>query len=623
MMRGLQGLITLSFVCLSSVVYAQSGTINSSLRGWTATGNEIVVEQEHLGQIMVDDASREYYFETSSTYRSKDGSLLQSYRRGEATGAAHPDFEAAREQRQFKKFLETAGLLLANESWLSPDGKWLLSAVESRGFGQETRCELHQRVMLFNPAEQKVHVVFEQSTRGETSSSRDIGTCPQARLKAFWHPNSTQWVIEREQTRPDRGWRLHPGRIDNLDGYADSEFISNEFSRQIVLSELEEGSVREAWSLAFEGQLPRALQVIANDPKGSPGKVLLMALLFAKDGKAAPAKKLLKDEAQALKSTSLYETGLQAAVLAAAGDKSGATRILSNVTKQASSWKELARLAAVFSIVDLNVSNELFVHALSHSSAAEQDTTLAYSAMLEGLIEARQFEAAETIFAKLGVLNSAQRVLQASLWVAQGRLQFARPVLDQILLAEPGRCRAYAVSARLATAERRVSEALELYRAANVCNPMLTDAAFFVADLELRRGDIERGRQYLEGFLRHTGARQMDPVRDLRLKWAAQSLKRLSQKGAVLLTASCFPSGSQTLCQGTVLNTTDAPLEGILATVWSKDKRARLVELGKSEVPSLAPGESATITVMVDSVPAAMSVGRSKAESDLNQVEIL
>lgn len=622
-MRALLGWMTLGLVCLSGTAHAQSSTVNSTLRGWTATGNELVVEHEHLGQIMVEDASREYYYETSSTYRSKDGSLLQTYRRGEAPGFVHPDFEAARDQELFKKFLETAGLQEATETWLSPDGKWLLSGVESRDFGEETRCELRQRVMLFNPTESKVHVVFERMTRGEVSSSRDISTCPQARLKAYWHPNSTQWVIEREQVRPERNWKLHPGRVDSLDGYADSAFITNEFSRQIVLKDLEEGAEREAWGLAFEGQLDKALQVIANDPSGSAGKVLLMALLFAKEGKAEPAKKLLKNEAKTLKSTNVYETGLKGAVLAAAGDKSGASKILSSVTKKATSWEELARLAAVFSIVDLNASNELYVHALSHESAVEQDTTLAYSAMLEGLIEARQFEAAETLFTKLGELNSAQKVLQASLWVAQGRLPFARPVLDQILLAEPGRCRAYAVSARLASAERRVSEALELYRAANMCNPTLTDAAFFVADLELRRGDLERGRSYLEAFSRYTGARQMDPVRDLRLAWASQGLKRLSQKGAVLLTASCFPSDTRTLCQGTVLNTSEEPLENVLANVWSRDKRGRLVSLGKSEVPKLEPGESATVTLMVESVPAAMSVGRDKSENELNQVEIL
>lgn len=600
---------------------AMTSAQKSKVLGWTATGNEIVVEREHLGQLMVDDVAQEFYFETTSTYRAKDGSQLLTYRRGELSGPKHPVWEGAKEVGQLDKFLETAGLMEAQESWLSPDQKSLLAVTERTMFSEESRCEVHHRVVLMRPDDSKLYVVHDQIARGEHSDSRDLATCPQVKIRAFWHPSSKLWVLERERTRPDHKWTLIPGSLESLEEYADSTFVTSHFNRELVMSKLDDGVVKDALRETFNGRLKTGLSKIAQDPSGSKSKVLLMALLFALDQKTEPAKKLLKD--RSLRELSILEEGLKAAVQTAVGDVNAASKSINALVKGATSWQDLAAVAGIFSLVDLNASNEIYVHALSHETAAEADTNRAYTAMIQGLIEAGQLNAAQSLIDKLDSLDSAQKLLMVSLNLAYRRPQLARETLEEILAAEPGRCAAWAASARMAAMERRMGDALEHYRAAATCNPLLVDASFYVADLELRRGDLRLGKVYLQKFIDHTIGRRSDLARQVRLDWAQQGLKRLEHQGAVLLTTSCFPSNTRTVCQGTVFNTSEETLSAVEARVSSKDKRGRLKTLGTASVDELAPGATATLSVMVDEEPAVMSVGRDPAEHKTNEVDIL
>jgi hypothetical protein len=390
-----------------------------------------------------------------------------------------------------------------------------------------------------------------------------------------------------------------------------------------LLNSLPEGAIKTAWNHAFEGRPTAGLSALLEDTSVSANKLLLMSLLFSLDGKPDGARKVLKDGAKQLKSNDPIQSGLQGAVWAAVGDRKQATAFVNTAIKQAKTYQELAQLGAIFTLVDLNVSNDIFIHALSHPTAVDQDTSLEYSALIDGLIEARQFEAAETLFTRLGTLNSAQKVLQASMWVAENRPTFAKPQIEAILLAEPGRCRAYAVSARLAVLDRRTADALEHFRAAAMCNPLLTDAAFFVADLELRRGNVTLGKTYLEKFLANTAQRRQDPVREVRLNFARQGLERLKNNGLVMLTASCFPTGKTSMCQGTLFNNSEETLKDIEIIVSSKDAKGKLKTLQTSTVEGLEPRQTRTVTLSVEGPAATISAGRDEAEHTKNRMDLI
>lgn len=610
-------------VCLffSANAQAQSHTEKRVFRGWTASGGELLVDHEHLGEIMVDDSAREFFFETTATYSARDGAIIHRYQRGTPSGAEHPDFMQARSAEQLSKLLENMGEIKAEETWLSPNQNWLLTSVESTKTNDDGRCELRQRVMLFNREKQIVYVVLDQTTRSD-AGQREVG-CPRVSLRAYWHPNSEQWILERLQIQPDPNWKLIPGRTDSLDQFAESGFIKNAFASQIWLNALPDDAIKTAWTHAFEGRPADGLSALLQDTSVSANKLLLMSLLFSLDGKPDGARKVLKDGAKQLKSNDPIQSGLQGAVWAAVGDRKQATTFVNTAIKQAKTYQELAQLGAIFTLVDLNVSNDIFIHALSHPTAVDQDTSLEYSALIDGLIEARQFEAAETLFTRLGTLNSAQKVLQASMWVAENRPTFAKPQIEAILLAEPGRCRAYAVSARLSVLDRRTADALEHFRAAAMCNPLLTDAAFFVADLELRRGNVTLGKAYLEKFLANTAQRRQDPVREVRLNFARQGLERLKNNGLVMLTASCFPTGQTSMCQGTLFNNSDETLKDIGIVVSSKDAKGKLKTLQNSTVDGLEPRQTRTVTLSVEGPAATISAGRDEAEHTKNRMDLI
>lgn len=610
-------------VCIffSANAQAQSHTEKRVFRGWTATGGELLVDHEHLGELMVEDTAREFFFETTNTYSARDGALIHRYQRGTPSGAEHPDFAEARGAEQLTKTLENIGEIKAEESWLSPNQNWLLTSVESTKTNDDGRCELRQRVMLFNREKQIVYVVLDQTTRGE-AGQREVG-CPRVSMRAYWHPNSEQWILERSQTRPDASWKLIPGRTDALDQFAESEFIKNAFASQLLLNSMPDGAIKDAWKYAFEGKPAAGLSALLQDTSVSANKLLLMALLFSLDGKPDGARKVLKEGAKQLQSNDALQSGLQGAVWAAVGDTKQATRFINTAIKQAKSYQELAQIGAILTLVDLDASNEVLIHALSHKTAVDQDTALEYSALIDGLIEARQFEAAESLFTRLGTLNSAQKVLQASMWVAENRPAFAKPQIESILLAEPGRCRAYAVSARLAILDRRTADALEHFRAAAMCNPLLTDAAFFVADLELRRGNVALGKTYLEHFLANTAQRKQDPVREVRLNFARQGLARLKTNGLVMLTASCFPSAKTSICQGTLFNNSDETLQNIGVTVSSKDAKGKLKTLQSSTLEALEARQTRTVTLTVEGPAASMSAGRDDQEHTKNRMDLV
>lgn len=607
-MRSFQLALILAVFGFHSVASAQ--TTKTTVLGWTGTGSEFVTRVEQFGEVVVEESSKDYWFTTTQMFRTRDGRLLQTYRFGEPSGAAKDVslWADAKSADQAAKLLATAGLAEALNTDASPDGlRSITTVTRERSLTVEAgyRCVTDARVLLHDVNTQSVWLVAENTTSGEDFDSPGEVQCPKVSFRTWWHPDGTQWLVE--ETSADSVQWL-PGSIAQADDYATAPFQPADFAARVEVKDLPDGGLKDAWKLAFAGDFKQALLALSRDETGSADKVLLMAMLFSLNGETEAAKKIAKEAVKVAKTP--WTEGLLGVIQMAAGDTRSAQKSLARTTKTAKNYQDLAKLGAALTLVDLELSNKLFIHALSHKSAAEGDTTVVYAALIHGLIEVGENEAAADLLGKVPQETGLFKLLQARHFLMTQNTREARAIVDDVLFTEPGRCMVYGLAARLAVLDGDTAEALEQYRAASLCSPNDLEARYFVADLEAQRGDLVAAQRAVDSFLKAAAPRKNDPVRDARRKVMEAAKTRYALSGAILLNVSCRP----TVCQGQVFNSTSSELSGVKVAAFSEG--AKLV--GNLEVEAIPSRTARPFMVRVEEPATTITAGRDDAEFKTN-----
>jgi Tfp pilus assembly protein PilF len=470
------------------------------------------------------------------------------------------------------------------------------------------RCAVDARVLLHDVKTQSVWLVAENTKSGEDFDTPGEVQCPKVSFRTWWHPDGTQWLVE--QTSGDAVQWL-PGSVANADDYATAPFQPADFAARVEVKDLPDGGLKTAWKMAFAGDFQQALLALSRDETGSADKVLLMAMLFSLNGETDAAKKIAKEAVKVAKTP--WTEGLLGVIQMAAGDTKKAQQSLARTTKTAKNYEDLAKLGAALTLVDLELSNRLFIHALSHKSAAEGDTTVIYAALIQGLIEVGENQAAADLLAKVSQETGIFKLLQARLALMTQNAREAKAIVDDVLFTEPGRCMVYGLAARLAVLDGDTAEALEQYRAAALCSPNDLEARYFVADLEAQRGDLVAAKRAVDAFLKAAAPRKNDPVRDARRKVMESARARYTLSGVVLLNVSC----RSTVCQGQVFNSTDSEISAVKIAAFSGDAKV----VGNIEVETIPSKTARPFMVRTEGPATTITAGRDEAELKANMTE--
>jgi len=610
-MRSLQLAFVLAIFGYHNLASAQ--TVKTTVLGWTGTGGELVTRVEQFGEVMVGESSKDYWFTTTQMLRARDGQLLQTYRFGEPSGAAKEVelWAAAKSADQAAKLLDTAGLAEALNTDVSADGmRSIVTVTRKRDLIVEAgyRCAIDARVLLHDVKTQSVWLVAEDTKSGEDFENPGEVQCPKVSFRTWWHPDGTRWLVE--ETSGD-SVRWLPGSVAGIDDFATAPFQPADFATRVEVKDLPDGGLKNAWKLAFSGDFKQALLALSRDETGSADKVLLMAILFSLNGDTEAAKKVAKEAVKAAKTP--WTEGLLGVVYMAAGDTKKAQKSLASTTKKAKDYEDLAKLGAALTLVDLELSNKLFIHALSHKSAAEGDTTVVYAALIQGLIEVGENEAAADLLGKVSKETGIFKLLQARLALMTRDFREARSIVDDVLFTEPGRCMVYGLGARLAVLDGDTAEALEQYRAASLCSPNDLEARYYVADLEAQRGDLAAARRAVDAFLMAAAPRKNDPVRDARRQVMESAKARYDLDGVILLNVSC----RATVCQGQVFNSTDAEVGDVKVAAFSSDSQI----VGNSELEPLPAHAARPFMVRLEGSAATVTAGRNDVELKANMTQ--
>ena len=603
------GLVVLGCVAAAP---AWAETTKTSVLGWTGTGEEIVTQVEQFGEVMVDDAAKDYWFQTTQMRRARDGQLIQAYRRGEATGAANDvaTWSEAKPESQAAKYLENAGLVEALETDMAPNGQRAIVTVARRRtveVGDGFRCAVDTRVMIHDVKSRSVWVVAEKSNTGETVPNVGEVVCAKVGFRTWWHPDSAKWLVELSLA-DSVNWL--PGNVSQMDDFAAAPFSPADFPARVVLSAAASDGVTKSWRSAFDGDLSSALATLSSDTTGSVDKVLMMALFLALNGDSKASLAAAKQAVSIAKTT--WTEGLLGCVYMAAGDTKRAQKVFNTLTKKANSYVDLARIAAVLSLVDLELSNKVFIHALSHPTAAEAETSLIYAALIQGLIEVGENEAASELLGKVPKETGLFKLLQARLALMTNDVFAAQTIVDDVLFTEPGRCMVYGLAARLAVLRNDTGEALEQYRAASLCSVADLEARYYVADLEARRGDLLAATRAVNGFLKAAAPRRNDVVRDARRTIMQAAQARYSRAGVVLLTVSCRAG----VCQGQAFNASDEAQTNVAVAAFSSGKNPTIV--GSSVIETMPPRSAKPFMVRTEGDAGTITVGNDAGDREAN-----
>ncbi len=602
---------------------AQSVNRKTELRGWSGTGQEIVVDAEMQGEVMVDGAARDFFYQSTEMYRADNGKFIRRFKKGTPPGFVHPDYAAARAATDAAKFLETAGLLEAPKGAQSPDGRWFIDVASTRETvprGDAFRCKVHDKAMLFDEESQKLFVIYEHIEEGEKAAGRADARCPTTQYKVHWHPGSTDWAMVRVVHNPtgDDEWNLLPGRTSKLDDYPEAPFQPADHAAKLFSSSAEPDVIKGREAL-FDGNLEAAKKTLGESETTSAERVMLLALVFALEGEKKAARSTARKAFRNSPRDAYYQ-GLLAAVYAATDDARRAKKHVSRAIEEADSYDVLARIGALFMLVDLSVANQVLIHALSHETAEDIDTTDGYVALSHSLMDARQLKAARDLLDRFDEEPTEVRLARARLALEEKRFDEARTLASKALFTEPGRCMAYRVFAR-AIAPERPADSLGHFRAAVVCDPTESESLFLLAGLELEAGRLERARQLFGHYLERAYPRRSDELRDAQRQHAEKMVERLSREGALLTQAACRPLAGARLCQGTVYNQSENVLEGVTVKVWDASKKRARKAVSKVDVEPIPPGESRTFGVRVEGKDKLdLSAGRNDEEHRTNRM---
>ncbi len=589
---------------------AAAATVERNVLGWTSTGEEVVVRLVQRGERMVDGVSKDYYFEATEIWSARDAKLIQRYKHGEAVGSPPSIWDSAKDAESARKYLENVGLLEASAGASSPSGDHRIVPVSIRSVepgGSGFECRVRHRLALFDRPNTRVWTVLDERQSAPAQTRRDESNCPTFEVQTYWHPGGKRWasLLTREDDEP----KMSVGSIDELDAFPHADFAPE----RPLIAELD-SDLAAGWQALSDGSLDDARKAFA--AHDSPAAEIAGALVDGFDGKDGRARNAA-NKAYRKSSKDAWHRALRAAVWVVSGRAKQATSQIDQAIKAASGYDELLQIAALFDLVDVNVANQLAVHALSHESAAEADTSAGWVLLAEGLTDVGTFSKAEESLGKLDDERSLDaKVAEARLHLDRDEATVADALVDELLFEHPGLCVAYLLGGRAASDRGENATARNLFEAAATCDPTLADAVFLSADFARLAGELEQARDGFSQYLDVALERRSDPVRAARRRVARRWKERFGHQGAVVTNASCRRVGGAFLCSGTVANTTDDPLDGVVADVHDGRKK-----VGEAKVPTIGPGESQPfgVRVQVDSLDEVIvRAGRTSSESKLN-----
>lgn len=468
------------------------GQAERTVLGWHPDSKELFVRLSSRGERMVSGTAQPFFFATTEVY-GPDGKLLERYKAGLAVGPSHPVYFAARPatdlirrlnpqetrrdqsglSRWVKRVMptETTGLESVTldeprRSWRSPTGEHLLTfhgyvdyePWEHPFRGTQYKCVHRQRAVLLDGLQKSAHLIAQWEDAGEPAALREDAPCPRSQISVDWHPDATHWALTRTVIDPSSALQapdLRTGRVGAPGPDAvdtTSPFLA---STRPSSKSLPDGEVRPLATLAMmrqTGELPR------------PPRLRALYSQAIKDAKTYADYLILSDMLLDIDLT-LARQALERALKEAPED------------------------------FDVDVYNALLVEALV-SLARERDAQALIQAMEDPspLLRARAVELSlRQIPPSDGVFYTAR-----------------------LLFRDLASCRAYLAHGLALGRAARAVDALHQFQAAYLCDPDLTDALYYWADLVHLRGQHEEALGLTELYLNIAKPRRGDDIRQAR-----------------------------------------------------------------------------------------------------------
>lgn len=574
--------------------------------GWTADGRAVVHLTER-GERIVDGVATDYYVEATEVWEATRSPRRALYAHGEPSGAVPDDYAGMQSTE--------AGATLRTDLQANTAGPANAQGTHRLAWYSRTRidrpdeknfvCKRRYRVVLLDAAERRAYTVLDAEAQGELSRRQDEAYCPGLSVDPHWSPDG-QAVLAFVTTSSTEATAVRTSELSSLPWAA---FTPDSPAAARLSPDTEAG----AWAALAGADLDAARAQFAAAGMGS-AEALVRAIAQEKQSSKAA------DKAYEKSAKAPFDDVLRAAAHVAAGSPAKATKWIDEAVARATSYTELLRFASVFELVDPRLASQLAVHALSHPTAGQSDTTEGWLLLARNLLDVGEYSKAEEALGKLATPNPASLALLATIHLDRRETKLATTYAEDLLFENPGHCAAYVVQGRLRALQADNVAARALFEAALACDPGLGEAAFYAADFSRLAGDTARARERFDHYLRVAAARQSDEVRSLRRDAATQWSARLGREGVVLTDVSCRKTGTGALCTGTLKNTTTTAIAEVPVEVVVGKK-----VVGNATV-SIEPGASAPFGVAFEVkklADATVTAGRDKAERKANQMPAL
>lgn len=468
------------------------GQAERTILGWHPDSNELFVRLSSRGERMVSGTAQPFFFATTEVY-GPEGKLLKRYKAGLAVGPSHPVYFAAqpatellgrvnpqetrRDQSGLSQWVEriipaeTTGLenVTLDEprrSWRSPTGEHLLTfhgyvdyePWEHPFRGTQYKCLHHQRAVLLDSLQKTAHLVAQWEDAGEPAARREDAPCPRSQISVDWHPDATHWALIRTVINPSTALQppdLLTGRVGAPGPNAvdtTSPFLA---STRPSSKGLPDGEVSPLATLAMMRQL----------------------------GELPRTPRLRTVYSQAINDAKTYADYLILSDMLLDIDLNLARQALERALKEAPED------------FDVDVYNELLVEALV-SLAREPDA----QALIKGMEDPSPLLRAQAVELSLRQISPSDGVFYTA----------------RLLFRDLASCRAYLAHGIALGRAARAVDALHQFQAAYLCDPDLSDALYYWADLVHLRGQHEEALGLIELYLNVAKPRRGDDIRQAR-----------------------------------------------------------------------------------------------------------
>lgn len=602
----MKSVITIAILLMSSAsAFAQdTGETTREVVGVTNDG-KVVVRAISQGERIVKGASKSYYFELDEVWDPRLSTAIEAHRRGEPTGYEHPGWKKA----------SSANLVFNTwaEGQASPDGKHLVVTVigETKSPGNEGWvCTATARTIVMSREAGAAFNAAEKAFDGEPASREGAATCPKIKVRSGWSKDAKLFVVERVVGDE---FGVVSGSTDSTGSWAESPMRTG---RPLdPLGNLAVGPLRDAWEALLSARPAEAQKALAEQAEETGWSKLAAAWVAAKTGDEKAAQKAARKVEREVKGDPIGLAMLGGAY-ALAGDNRRTKKALNDALKAGKTWQQYVQMALLLEDVDLSLFNQVLVYGLSTEDGKANAAPWAWRLLIDGLADAGIAERGEALLERIPAEEPARAGAEARLAVGAGNGAKARERSRVMLWGNIGNCDAYLLAGRAELLSGAPAAAIPLLNAATFCDGRSAEGWYFLSELHRAAGRTTPAVEAAKAYLEIAPARRNDAVRDLRRDRAQKAVERLSEPGIGLVSLACRRLGPAFLCQGVVVNASDAPIEGVAATI--KTKKA---ELGKADLPAVPPGETRSFGIRVETLEdATFSVGRDEAEQKRNEV---